>query len=100
MPITESTTIDSVTVKESGHVEVKRADRIFRNEDEIAKTFHRHVLAPGDDLSAEDPKVVAIATAAWTPEVLAAHEARVAEMEERTKAAGQAAEPIPVTSDA
>ena len=47
----------------------------FINAVEIGKTYHRHVLSPGDDLANEDAKVVAIAQAAWTQEVLAAYQA-------------------------
>lgn len=65
MALTETSTIDSVTVKDTGHVEVRRADRILRDGEEVSKTYHRHVLSPGDDLSNEDPQVVAIAKAAW-----------------------------------
>lgn len=80
MPIiTEASTIDSINVTEAGYIEVRRADKVFRDDEEIAKTYHRHVLVPGDDLSEQDPKVVAVATAVWTPEVVAAYQASVAE---------------------
>jgi len=42
---------------------------------EIARTFHRHVLSPGDSIVNEDPKVQAIANAVWTEEVIAAYQA-------------------------
>ena len=32
----------------------------------ISETYHRHVLAPGDDLTKEDAKVASQANAAWT----------------------------------
>lgn len=37
---------------------------------EIARTFHRHVVHPGDNVSNEDPKVQSIANVIWTPEVI------------------------------
>ena len=81
MPIiTEVSTIDSIYVTEAGCIEVRRADKVFRDDEEIAKTYHRHVLVPGDDLGEQDPKVVAVATAVWTPEVIAAYQASVAEV--------------------
>ena len=43
---------------------------------------HRHVLAPGDDLTNEDARVSAIATATWTPEVVTAYEAMIAEQDQ------------------
>lgn len=40
-----------------------------------ATTFHRHVLAPGDDISGEVAEVQAVCNAAWTDEVIAAYQA-------------------------
>tara|TARA_B100001964_G_C14233096_1_gene601015 strand:- start:1225 stop:1371 length:147 start_codon:yes stop_codon:yes gene_type:complete len=40
---------------------------------EISRAFHRHVLAPGQDLSKEHPCVVKLAEAEWTPEVVKAY---------------------------
>ena len=64
--ITELSVIDIIEVLEDGQIQVRRADKVLRDGVEIAKTYHRHVLAPGDDLTGQDAKVVAIATAAWT----------------------------------
>ena len=41
----------------------------------ISGTFHRHVIAPGDDYSAEDDRVKAVCAAVHTPEVIAAYQA-------------------------
>lgn len=71
----EISVIDSITVKELGQIEVRRADKVLKDGVEIAKSLHRHVLNPGADTSAEDPKVQAIASATWTPEVIDAWEA-------------------------
>lgn len=73
--ITESSTIDNLNVTEAGCIEVRRADKVLRDGEEIAKTYHRHVLTPGDDLTGQDERVVAVATAVWTPEVIAAYQA-------------------------
>ena len=42
---------------------------------QISGTFHRHVVAPGDDYSAEDARVQAICAATHTAEVVAAYQA-------------------------
>ena len=42
---------------------------------QISGSFHRHVVAPGDDYSSEDPRVQAICAATHTPEVIAAYQA-------------------------
>jgi urease accessory protein UreE len=75
MALEEKSVIDQIEVTRNGSVNVRRADLILKDGVEIGKTYHRHVLAPGDDLANEDAKVVAIAQAAWTPEVLAAYQA-------------------------
>ncbi len=67
----EVSTIDLIQVTEAGHVQVRRADRVLRDGVEIAKTYHRHVLSPGDDLAGQDARVVAIAKTVWTPDVVA-----------------------------
>lgn len=42
---------------------------------EVSRSFHRHVVAPGDDVSGEAESVQATANALWTPEVISAWEA-------------------------
>ena len=65
MGIIEQSVIDKIEVFEDGQIQVRRADKVLRDGVEIAKTYHRHVLAPGDDLAGQDAKVVAVAQAAW-----------------------------------
>jgi hypothetical protein len=42
-----------------------KVTRVLEDGEVLSSSYHRHVLQPGDDLSNEDPKVVAVATAAW-----------------------------------
>ena len=46
---------------------------------ELARNHHRHVVVPGQDLTEEPNEVQVIAAALWTPEVVAAYEASIAE---------------------
>jgi len=46
---------------------------------ELARSHHRHVVVPGQDLTEEPNEVQVIAAALWTPEVVAAYEASIAE---------------------
>ena len=48
---------------------------------ELARNHHRHVVVPGQDLTGEPNEVQLIAAALWTPEVIAAYEASIAESE-------------------
>jgi len=57
--------VDKIEVLESGHVQVRVAHRVLKDGVQIAARYQRHVLTPGDDLTAEDPKVRAVAEAAW-----------------------------------
>ena len=45
---------------------------------ELARNYHRHVVAPGDDVSGEVQEVQDIAAALWTAEVISAYQASVA----------------------
>ena len=67
--------VDLVEIVENGTIQVRTATIIERDGTEIAKTYHRHVVSPGDDVSNEDAKVQAIANAIWTAEVIAAYQA-------------------------
>ena len=73
MALIEQSVIDQIEVTRNGSVQVRRADLILKDGAEIGKTYHRHALSPGDDLANEDAKVVAVAQAAWTPEVIEAY---------------------------
>lgn len=83
MAITKETKVDQITVTENGIVLYREASRIMENGVELTKTFHRTSLTPGQDLTGQPAQVVAIAQAAWTPEVIAAYEAQVAEQAAR-----------------
>ena len=78
MALTETTKIDQIEVLENGCIQIRIATIIQRDDVEIAKTYHRHVVAPGEDISNEDAKVQAIANAIWTAEVIAAYQAAIA----------------------
>jgi hypothetical protein len=64
MALSETTSVDLIEVVGS-NIQVRTATIILRDDVEISRSFHRHVLAQGDDLSGQDPKVVAIANAVW-----------------------------------
>jgi hypothetical protein len=75
MALEKVSIVDRVEVVESGHVQVRVATRIVEDGNVISQTFHRHVVSPGQDYSAEDPKVQAICAAVHTPDVIAAYQA-------------------------
>lgn len=67
--------VDLVEVVENGAVQVRTKTAILEDGKEISSKFHRHVIAPGDDYSAEDDRVKAICAATHTAEVVAAYKA-------------------------
>jgi len=79
MALTEQTIVDKIEVVENGSVQVRTATVIKRDDVEINRSFHRHVLAPGDSLDGQDARVSAIATATWTDEVVTAYQASLTE---------------------
>jgi len=81
MALTKEIIVDKIEVLEKGQVQVRTATRVLEDGVALSSSFHRHVLAPGDDLTEQDAKVSAIATATWTPEVVTAYEAMIAAQE-------------------
>ena len=75
MALTENELVDSIDVLPDGQIQVRKATRIFRDGEEISKSYHRHVVSPGDDLSKEDPRVAEIGAVVHTAEVIAAFKA-------------------------
>jgi urease accessory protein UreE len=75
MALEEKSVVDKIEVLLLGQIQVRRRDQILKDGIEVAATYHRHVLNPGDDLTKEDPRVIAIAEATWTPEVIADYRA-------------------------
>jgi hypothetical protein len=82
MPLQKKTIVDLVTVDEAGSVSVRTATVVEENDVELSRSFHRHVLAPGDDLAGQDARVAAIADATWTPDVVADWQAFIAARDE------------------
>jgi len=76
MALTEVKVIDKIEVVENGTVQVREVTRIMKDDNEIAHTYHRWTLSPGQDLTGQPEKVVAICQVAWTPAVIAAYEAQ------------------------
>jgi hypothetical protein len=65
--------VDRIEVIENGCVQVRTKTAIMEDGNQISGNFHRHVVAPGDDYSAEDDRVKAICAATHTADVIAAY---------------------------
>jgi hypothetical protein len=75
MALEKQTTIDKIEIVENGIVQVRQVERILEDGKELSASYHRWTLAPGQDVSDQEPRVQAIANATWTPEVIAAYKA-------------------------
>jgi len=75
MSLEKIVSVDLIEVVENGCVQVRTKTAIKEDGKEISSKFHRHVVVPGADVSAEDAKVQAIAASIHTPEVIAAYQA-------------------------
>ena len=86
---TEEKKVDKIeVVSDYKIIQVRTATIVKKDGEEVARSYHRHIVQPGQDLSAEDSTVVAIANAVHTPEIIAAFEEK--------RAADLAAAGIPV----
>lgn len=75
MTIEKIQIVDRIEIINNGCVQVRTKTAIMENGQQISGTFHRHVVAPGDDYSNEDARVQAICAATHTPEVVEAYRA-------------------------
>ncbi len=75
MALEKVTLVDLVEVVANGCVQVRTQTAIMEDDKQISGTFHRHVVAPGDDYSGEDARVQAICAATHTASVIAAYKA-------------------------
>ena len=80
MALGKEVLVDKIEVLENGCVQVRTATRIVEDGNVISSSFHRHVIAPGDDYSGEDARVRAICKASHTKEVVSAYQAQIEAM--------------------
>ena len=78
MALTKETVVDKIEVLEMGQVQVRTATRILEDGVQLSQAYHRHVVEPSTkvigswadtDISLEDARVQAVATATWTSAV-------------------------------
>jgi hypothetical protein len=79
MALEKTQVVDRIEILENGCVQVRTRTSIMEDGKQISGSFHRHVVAPGDDYSGECDKVKAICAATHTAEVVAAYQAALAE---------------------
>ena len=75
MSLEKVISVDLIEVIENGSIQVRTKTAIMEDGKQISGNFHRRVIAPGDDYSAEDARVKAICKATHTAAVIAAYKA-------------------------
>jgi len=82
MALNKTTLNDKIEVINNGDwssVQVRTATIIDEDGVELSRNFHRHVVMPDADLSAEDADVAAICTPVFTDAVKAAYATHLSE---------------------
>ena len=84
MALSKVTVVDKIEVREDGRLQVRTAIRIKEDGAVLSSSFHRNILEPSTknesdawvdtDISGEDARVQAIATATWTSSVKTAYQ--------------------------
>ena len=78
MALTKETIVDKIEVIENGIVQVRTATRVLEDGVQLSQAYSRHFLEPSckdsgswadTDISGEDARVQAVATATWTSAV-------------------------------
>ena len=78
MALTESTAQDKIEIVDAGTykvLQVRTATIISKDDVEISRSFHRHVVTPNDDTSGETDEVKALAAIYFTDAAKAAQTA-------------------------
>ena len=78
MALSEATVEDKIEVVDCGGwkiIQVRTATIISRDDVEISRSFHRHVVSPSDDWSEESTEVQAMCNTFHTTEAIAAYNA-------------------------
>ena len=78
MALTEATTQDKIEIVDAGTykvLQVRTATIIAKDDVEISRSFHRHVVTPNDDTTGETDEVKALAAIYFTSDAKAAQTA-------------------------
>jgi hypothetical protein len=74
--------IEAINVGEWSVLQVRTKTAIIEDGTELSSSYHRHVVAPTDDLTAESDEVTAIANAVFTQDMKDAYTASQTSTEE------------------
>jgi len=75
MALTKEIVIDRIEILENCTLQIRQNTRIKEDGKELSSSYSRWMLQPGESTEGQDPKVIAIAAAVWTSEVISAYQA-------------------------
>lgn len=78
MALSKEIVVSKIEVLEKGQIQARIETRILEDGEILSRSFHRHVLNPGDNLANEDSRVSNIAQTVWTPDVISAYQTMIA----------------------
>ena len=79
MALTKTVKVDKIEiVGDYKHVQVRTATRVLEDGVVLSSSFHRHVVAPGDDIAGETQEVQDVCNAVHTQAVKDAYAAHLA----------------------
>ena len=73
MALEKVVSVDLIEALENGAVQVRTKTAIMEDGKQISGSFHRHVVAPGDDYSNENIRVQSVCAALHVAEVVEAY---------------------------
>jgi hypothetical protein len=76
MALEKNTIIDRIEIVENGTVQIRQATILTEDGNQIARTFHRWCITPGEDYSTQEQQVQDICKVSHTPKVIAAYNAQ------------------------
>ncbi len=81
--LTKQITFDH-SITELGQIQIRRIIRILEDSKEISKTYHRHIINPGDNISNQDDRSKLLASVLWTPDVISDYKSVLVEIAKET----------------
>jgi hypothetical protein len=78
MSLSKNIIIDKIEVLENGSLQIRQRTDIIEDSNTLSSSYQRWTLNPGQDTTGQDPRVIAVATAIWTADVVSAYKAQLA----------------------
>jgi hypothetical protein len=77
MALTKEVIVDKIEVMEMGQLQVRTATKVMEDGELLSTSYHREVLSPGSDLAGQSQRVIDVANATWTADVVSEYNAYI-----------------------